>query len=306
MEPGQEHRADGRHLEPGHHLRGRHTQLRATVRLPRRGRSRRGRVRPRRRRAAEPDVPAAPAGHRLRRVPVRRIAGHRARCRAGGVIAEKWGWRAAFGIARPSLVCSWRCCSCCSATTARSGCPPARRPRRSSARGSCWPSCCDRAPPSRRTSAARPRSWSCRRCTPGCPATSAATWGCPPARPRPGRHWSIMAGFLGQIVLSAAADRLARRDRRRRLLLPAALSLVSLVLLLAAFAADAAGQPSAARHPGRGIHHHRPVRRDRRGVRRRGAPRAAGHRRVHGRAGAEPARLRRRPARGWRGVPRTA
>ncbi|MEY9968370.1 putative MFS family arabinose efflux permease [Streptacidiphilus sp. MAP12-16] len=46
----------------------------------------------------------------------------------------------------------------------------------------------------------------------------------------------VAAGFLGQIVLSFAADRLARRDRRRRLLLPAALSLVSLVLLVAAFA----------------------------------------------------------------------
>lgn len=54
----------------------------------------------------------------------------------------------------------------------------------------------------------------------------------------------IMAGFFGQIVLSAAADRLARRDRRRRrLLLPAALSLVSLVLLLAAFAAMPPGNP---------------------------------------------------------------
>lgn len=46
----------------------------------------------------------------------------------------------------------------------------------------------------------------------------------------------VLAGFLGQIVLSFAADRLARRGRRRRLLLPAALSLVSLVLLVAAFA----------------------------------------------------------------------
>jgi predicted MFS family arabinose efflux permease len=46
----------------------------------------------------------------------------------------------------------------------------------------------------------------------------------------------IVAGFLGQIVLSYSADRLARRDRRRRLLLPAALSLASLVLLVTAFA----------------------------------------------------------------------
>ncbi|MFG2254277.1 MFS transporter [Streptomyces mirabilis] len=53
----------------------------------------------------------------------------------------------------------------------------------------------------------------------------------------------VLAGFLGQIVLSFAADRLARRDRRRRLLLPAALSLVSLVLLVAAFAVMPPGNP---------------------------------------------------------------
>lgn len=53
----------------------------------------------------------------------------------------------------------------------------------------------------------------------------------------------VAAGFLGQIVLSFAADRLARRDRRRRLLLPAVLSLVSLVLLVAAFAAMPPGNP---------------------------------------------------------------
>ncbi len=53
----------------------------------------------------------------------------------------------------------------------------------------------------------------------------------------------MMAGFLGQIILSIAADRIARRDKRLRLLLPAVLSLVSLVLLVAAFAAMAPGGP---------------------------------------------------------------
>ncbi len=53
----------------------------------------------------------------------------------------------------------------------------------------------------------------------------------------------MLAGFIGQIVLSYAADRVARRDRRRRLLMPAALSLVSLVLLVVAFAAMPPGTP---------------------------------------------------------------
>ena len=53
----------------------------------------------------------------------------------------------------------------------------------------------------------------------------------------------VAAGFLGQIVLSFLADRLASRDRRRRLLVPAALSLVSLVLLVVAFAAMTPGNP---------------------------------------------------------------
>lgn len=53
----------------------------------------------------------------------------------------------------------------------------------------------------------------------------------------------VVAGFFGQIVLSFAADRLARRDRRHRLQLPAVLSLVSLVLLTAAFAAMPPGNP---------------------------------------------------------------
>ncbi|MGB6457435.1 MAG: MFS transporter [Streptosporangiaceae bacterium] len=53
----------------------------------------------------------------------------------------------------------------------------------------------------------------------------------------------MLAGFIGQIVLSYAADRLARRDRRRRLQLPAALSVMSMVLLVAAFAAMRPGNP---------------------------------------------------------------
>ena len=114
----------------------------------------------------------------------------------------------------------------------------------------------------------------------------------------------MLAGFIGQIVLSYAADRLARRDRRRRLLLPAALSVVSLVLLVVAFAAMRPGSPQLLVILVAGLHHHRPVRRGRLGVRGRGGPCAASHRRIHGRAGAEPVRLRRRPARGRRGVRR--
>jgi len=67
---------------------------------------------------------------------------------------------------------------------------------------------------------------------------------------------------------------------------------------------DTAGQPAAAVHPRRGLHHHRPVRSGRLSGGGRGGPGAAGHRRVHGRAGAEPVRLRRRPARGRRGIRR--
>lgn len=45
----------------------------------------------------------------------------------------------------------------------------------------------------------------------------------------------VAAGFFGQIVLSHLADRLARRNRRNMLLVPAVLSVVSLILLVAAF-----------------------------------------------------------------------
>ncbi|MBR7835148.1 MFS transporter [Actinospica durhamensis] len=47
----------------------------------------------------------------------------------------------------------------------------------------------------------------------------------------------ILAGLLGQVVFSFAADRAARREPRLRLLLPATLSLFSLVVLPAAFVA---------------------------------------------------------------------
>lgn len=51
----------------------------------------------------------------------------------------------------------------------------------------------------------------------------------------------VLAGFVGGIVLSATADRLARRNQRLRLLLPATLSLISLALLVSAFSLMAPG-----------------------------------------------------------------
>ena len=51
----------------------------------------------------------------------------------------------------------------------------------------------------------------------------------------------IIAGMVGSVAFGYLADRLAARDRRARLLVPAALSIVTLVLLTTAFAVLTAG-----------------------------------------------------------------
>ena len=178
-EPGQEHRADGRVCGSGaDRQRGPTRAITVSFSAP-----------APRSVSVKPHTPRPPARCSSRMFPQRlratifwcvpapaASAGLGVRGRPSAESSQPSGAGGPRSSSSACPVCCWRCCSCwCAATTARSGCPPgsggcaqARRPRAASRVAA--------AALSRRlrTLAARLRSWSCPRCTPGYPATSTA------------------------------------------------------------------------------------------------------------------------------------
>ena len=254
--------------------RGRNPQLRSAARHPRRSRPRRSRIRPGRRGAAQPDVPAAPAGHHLRRIPDRLLAGLRCSGSSiGGVVAARGGAGGPRSSSSAHPACCWRCCSCWCATTPRSLCPSGPGGRAES-----W------APRGLLAELLRPRS-----------AVASYFGGATQIVVMSALYaWlpSYFNRYLGLPAAQAAArtalvmaGRLHRPDRAvptpptaspaataaGRLPLLAALSVMSMVLLVAAFAAMRPGNPQLLVILIAGFtHSHLPVRRGRLGLRGRG------------------------------------